>query len=176
MEVWKIIKGCDRYRESNLGRVKSINYKNTGKEKVLSLRIEKSGYESILLSNNGNKKRFRVHRLVSQAFLGLDIEDKLTTVNHSNEVKTDNRVDNLELMTNRNNQLAYTTTRRELPYNIYFESNKYRVAFQYGNYRHGHTEYCTIRLGSYKTLEEAIFIRDEYLADMGQYKDLKLVQ
>ena len=59
MEVWKIIKGCDRYRVSNLGRVKSINYKNTGKEKVLSLRIEKSGYESILLSNNGNKKRFR---------------------------------------------------------------------------------------------------------------------
>ena len=71
METWKSIEGWDRYQVSNLGRIKSINYKNTGKEKVLSLRIEKSEYESILISNNGNKKRFRVHRLVSQAFLGL---------------------------------------------------------------------------------------------------------
>ena len=93
---------------SNKGRVKSlgrwINYKNKGKrweeEKILKPKIEKSGYQRVGLWKNGGKW-YQVHRLVYEAFVG-DIP-KGMQVNHINEIKSDNRLENLNLMTPKEN-------------------------------------------------------------------------
>ena len=97
-EIWKEIPGFEeKYQASNLGRVKSINYKCTGKERVLKLRLNQNGYYDVCLG----KQRYRVNRLVYSAFNGPIPEGM--QVNHINEDKTDNRLENLNLMTPKEN-------------------------------------------------------------------------
>ena len=101
-EIWKDIKGYEGlYQISNLGRVKSLNYIHTGREKILKPSVDKQGYLNICLCKNGVKKWYLVHRLVYEAFVG-DIP-KGMQVNHINEIKTDNRAVNLNLMTPKEN-------------------------------------------------------------------------
>lgn len=93
-EIWKDITGYEGlYKVSNLGRVKSLNYRRTGKEHLLS-QVLCSGYLHVGLSKNGKFKIFKVHRLVSQAFI--DNPNNLPFVNHLDENKLNNKVNNLE--------------------------------------------------------------------------------
>lgn len=102
MEIWKDIIGYEgRYQVSNLGRVKSLNYNNTNKEKILKPKKESNGYLRVNLSKNGKAKMHSVHRLVAIAYIP-NPENK-ETVNHKNENKEDNRVENLEWMTSYEN-------------------------------------------------------------------------
>lgn len=101
MEIWKEIKDYPNYMVSNLGRVKNLNYNHTGREKILKPKIDKDGYLLICLYKNGKQKFFRVHRLVYEAFY-VEIP-KGMQVNHINEIKTDNRLENLNLMTPKEN-------------------------------------------------------------------------
>lgn len=92
-EQWKAIEGYDGlYEVSSLGRVRSLKY---GKVRVLRAYKDKDGYFKLNLYKDGKRKPFLVHRLVVQAFIPNDAESK-NEVNHINEVKTDNRVSNLE--------------------------------------------------------------------------------
>lgn len=94
MEVWKDIKGYENlYQVSNCGRVKSLyNYKRNGTN-ILKPRI-KRGYYTIGLRKNGIRKWYQVHRLVASAFI--PNKDNLPQVNHKNENKLDNKIENLE--------------------------------------------------------------------------------
>ena len=70
MEEWKSIKDYEGlYEVSNMGRVKSLNYRNSGIEKILKLNKSKQGYLRITLNKNGDRKTFQVHRLVAEAFI-----------------------------------------------------------------------------------------------------------
>lgn len=101
-EVWKDIVGYEgKYQVSNIGRVKSIVFKGVSKETIFSLWINRFGYPMVSLRKDGIKKAYSVHRLVYEAFVG-PIPDGMQ-VNHINEVKTDNRVSNLNLMTPKEN-------------------------------------------------------------------------
>ena len=88
-EIWKNID--DRYSVSNLGRVKS-NYAN--KERILKPFKDVRGYLKVDLRHEHKRKTVFVHRLVAFAFI-LN-PDNLPEVNHKDENKENNCVDNLE--------------------------------------------------------------------------------
>ncbi len=105
IEIWKYIKGFEGlYQVSNLGRVKSLEridaLGHRLKEKILKPRLDNRYYQ-VCLCKQSIKKNYRVHRLVWEAFNG-QIPEGLQ-VNHINEVKTDNRLSNLNLMTAKEN-------------------------------------------------------------------------
>lgn len=104
-EISKNMNGL--YQVSNLGRVKSLdrpkrNYDiNTGlfttitiQGKIRKPRLTSFGYYTILLSKNGKRKWFFIHRLVAEAFI--PNPDNLPEVNHKDENKLNNNVENLE--------------------------------------------------------------------------------
>ena len=107
-EIWKDIKNYEGlYQISNLGRVKSLWY---GREKILIPVKLKNGYLRVILCKNGILKTYYVHRLVAEAFL--DNPNNLPQVNHKDENKQNNNVENLEWCTNEYNINYGTRTER----------------------------------------------------------------
>lgn len=101
-EEWRDIKGFEGlYRVSNLGRIKSLKRSYRVKEKILKLSIDHYGYYQVDLCKQSIKKTYLVHRLVWEAFNGQIPENM--QVNHINEIKSDNRLLNLNLMTAKEN-------------------------------------------------------------------------
>ena len=109
-EEWRDIKGYEGlYQISNLGRIKSfdkvIAQKNNStaikKGRILKPSTSHSGYYQIVLSKQSIRKSYKVHRLIWLAFYGSIPEGY--EVNHINEIKTDNRLSNLNLMTHKEN-------------------------------------------------------------------------
>ena len=102
MEEWRDIKGFEgKYMVSNLGRVKSLNYNKTGKEKIMKGVPDGYGYFQLSLCKEGKVKNCRINRLVAQAFI--PNPDNLPEVNHKDKIRTNNRVDNLEWCTTQYN-------------------------------------------------------------------------
>lgn len=124
-EIWKPIKGFEGlYEVSNLGRVKSLpKTRLINKhavwhipEKIMSPQERRHGYLAVFLYNgikreNGRcGKPYSVHRLVAEAFIP-NPENK-SEVNHIDENKQNNRADNLEWCTHKENSNAGTRGRR----------------------------------------------------------------
>ena len=101
-ETWKKINDYDNYMVSNLGKVKSLNFRRTKVEKILKITKHSVGYSAVSLSKNGKLTPFLVHRLVACAFLNNN--KRLSDVNHINGNKKDNDVNNLEWVSHSENQ------------------------------------------------------------------------
>ena len=73
IEVWKtVISDCEPYegyKVSNLGRMMSLNYRNTGKSELMNPYEDKKGYLQVNLSKNGETKTCFVHRIVAETFI-----------------------------------------------------------------------------------------------------------
>jgi hypothetical protein len=88
------------YKVSNTGVVYSFK---RGSAKVMKLTKDKYGYLRVGLTKDGKEKKFRVHQLVASAFLNHKIDGHKVCVDHINNIKSDNRVENLQLLSNRDN-------------------------------------------------------------------------
>lgn len=100
-EVWKPIIGWENlYEVSNFGNVRTLHYK---KPYLMHPVTDANGYKriSFVLPNSKKYKRYGVHRLVAQAFI--PNPDNLPEINHKDEDKTNNHVDNLEWCTTKYN-------------------------------------------------------------------------
>ena len=111
MEEWKDIKGYEgKYQVSNIGNVKSLNYNHTHKEKILKLGKADSFFKycTVDLFKDGKHNRHFVHRLVAQEFI--PNPNNLPQVNHKDGNKLNNKVTNLEWITQSENvKHAYET-------------------------------------------------------------------
>ena len=118
-EIWKSIEGYEGlYEVSNLGRVRSLDkytlykpslykgkFRTLRKGRILTPKISSTGYLEVSLCKNLKQLSYRVHRLVAKAFI--PNPNNYPVINHINEVKTDNRVENLEWCTTKYNMEVY---------------------------------------------------------------------
>ena len=104
-EIWKNVKEYDNYQISNFG-----NVRNKIRMKEVIPFVSKQGYKRVNLWKNNKSKKFSVHRLVWETFNGI-VPDGLQ-VNHIDENKLNNRLDNLNLMTHTENNNWGTGNKR----------------------------------------------------------------
>lgn len=146
-EIWRLVPNYTNYMVSNLGNVESLNYRRTGKEQLL-LKSITNEYYYVCLHKNGKPRFWRVNVLVAMAFLGHIPCGMLRIVDHKNDIKTDNSVENLQILTQRGN--AWKT------------ASKKTTAFPRGVAKRGNTFQSviafngkTIYLGMFPTEEDA---------------------
>ena len=122
-EQWKPVDELEfesTYEVSNLGRVRSKDriIDCNGNEVhrrgvILRASINKrTGYKQVILSKNGRQKVFLVHRLVAEAFLPKKLG--CNYVNHKDENKLNNRVENLEWCTQQYNSTYNNLSERRM--------------------------------------------------------------
>ena len=111
VEIWKDIPSYEGlYQVSNLGRVKSLPKEwvnGIGKiishnGKILKTGVSR-GYKSVCLCCDAIQKTYKVHQLVAIAFLNHKPCGMKLVIDHVNDNKLDNRVENLQIVTNRFN-------------------------------------------------------------------------
>lgn len=141
-EIWKDIPGYENvYQVSTHGRLKSLEKKTTTwngtktwPETIISPILQKSGYYHVGLWKNQKCKQSRLHRLVAEAFIPNDDPKNKTQVNHKNELKHDNHVDNLEWVTpkentNYGNCISKRSKSRAVPVDQYSLNGEYITTF-----------------------------------------------
>lgn len=100
-EIWKDIQGYEGlYQISSFGRVKSFHkWKRASctEEYILNPTTAENDYANVTLYKNNRRKKFLVHRLVAEAFI--PNPGNMPHINHKDENKLNNNVDNLEWCT-----------------------------------------------------------------------------
>jgi hypothetical protein len=103
-EEWRDVVGYEKhYKVSNLGKVKSLNYNGTNKEGILKGSKCGAGYLKVLLCKGGLKKNKRIHQLVAESFLGHKPEKGVYVVDHIDEDRLNNKLENLQIISHRAN-------------------------------------------------------------------------
>lgn len=115
METWKDIAGFENYMVSNKGRIYSKK-----KQMIMKPTPDTKGYPRITFYENGKNNTKKVHRLVAEAFI--PNPNNLPQVNHKDENKTNNCVENLEWCSNVYNSRYGTCTERTREKNLNCQS------------------------------------------------------
>lgn len=110
-QIWKDIEGFENYQVNQIGQVRSLNYRQTGKVKRLKSTPNSAGYLTVCLSKDGKRYPKYVHQLVAEAFI--PNLNNLPQVNHIDEDKANNHVNNLEWCTREYNTNYGTRNERQ---------------------------------------------------------------
>lgn len=119
IEQWRWVPHYEGlYLVSSMGKVARADYiQSNGKGEffvnghIMRVNLNRKGYPQICLTKNNQRDTQRVHRLVALAFI--PNPNNLPTINHKNEDKTDNRVENLEWCSWEYNHNYGTRNRRQ---------------------------------------------------------------
>jgi len=148
------------YEISNLGRVKSFASSNVRKIPFMKIYIGKIGYPIVVLSKNNKSKHKYLHRLLAEHFIANP--NNLPVVDHIDNVKTNNDIDNLRWVTKRQNEIS-TNKKKDT------HASKYTgVCFDkyWGRYKATVSENGkTKNLGTYRTEDEAHERYQKYLKE-----------
>lgn len=99
MEIWKDVVGYEGlYEVSSVGRVN-----NVCKSVIVPSFRYSDGYLAVNLYKERNRKMRSIHSLIAEAFINNSYRDKRLVVNHINFIRDDNRLENLEVVTQREN-------------------------------------------------------------------------
>jgi hypothetical protein len=132
----------NRYIIYSDGRIWSVK-----RNKFLKPSLHHTGYNRVCINN----KDHRIHRLVAEAFI--PNPNNFSDINHINEIKSDNRIENLEWCTHRHNSTH--SLGNKIP-GVHFFKGKYRVRI-YVNKKNLH-------IGSFDTIDEANQFRINYIS------------
>ena len=148
LEVWKDVPEYEGlYQVSNFGNVKSLDRIDSASRFLKGFELSKnsksgSGYIFVGLSKNGNVKSFYIHQLVAIAFLGHKRDKFKIVVDHIDNNKTNNNLNNLQLLSNRENSSKDVT---------------------------GSSKYTGVRKTKYNTFRASIRIKDKKV-ELGTFK------
>lgn len=102
-EIWAQVFDADDVEVSNLGRVRTTNYKDTGTIKLLNTWKANGYVYTSYIDNSGVMRKRTVHKLVGLAFVNNDDPKHKIEIDHKNTVRDDNRAENLSWTTKREN-------------------------------------------------------------------------
>lgn len=117
-EIWKDIVGYEGlYQISNYGNIVSIKNRwgKRSKPRNVSKHITEKGYERVGLYKDNTQKLFMVHKLVMLAFNPMNGEN--LEINHKNYIRSDNRLENLEWLTHKDN-VRYSKAKKINQYDL----------------------------------------------------------
>ena len=165
-EIWKDVIGYEgHYQVSNLGRVKSVTritkYKDSIrvlKERILKPSPDNHNYLIITLHIYNKQKTKKIHKLVAEAFLNHIPCGHTLVVDHINDNKLDNRVENLQIVTQR--------------FNTYKTKDKYSSKYKGVYWNKSAKKWCSRIKINYKEIYLGLFEK-EYDAYLTYQKDLK---
>ena len=116
-EIWRdIIWYENKYQVSDLGNIKSLRRvtwmernkcNRTHVGRVLKPQWSNSGYLHVRLSKENKVKILRIHQIVAVVFLNHIINGHVLVVDHINNIKTDNRLENIQVITSKENIMKY---------------------------------------------------------------------
>jgi hypothetical protein len=135
-EIWKDVVGYKGlYQVSNLGRIKSLPRNGTVKTDVyLKARDNGKGYMQVSLRNGTPKTKY-VHIIVAESFLDYKANKGVVCVDHINSIKNDNKLDNLRVITPRENVSRYNRSNTNTT-GVYKVRNRYRAIISVKNTRY----------------------------------------
>jgi len=150
-EIWKDIPGYEGlYQVSNTGNVRSLDrvihgeYEKPRPRKGVTLKPRViRGYKYCSLSTNGIVKTYPVHQLAAMAFLNHKPDGHSLVVDHINNVKTDNRLENLQLISQRHNLSKDKNGTSRYPGVSWYRRVKKWQAHIVINGKHAHLGYFT---------------------------------
>jgi hypothetical protein len=169
-EEWRDVPGYEKlYMISDLGRVKSLERKVAAKnnslrikkESILKQRKGKLGYWACVFSVDRKTKTFKTHQLVAMAFLNHKPCGMNVVVDHINNIKDDNKLSNLQLLTSRENTSKNSRGENKYVGVSYHKITKKFRATIYANGKHRH-------LGVFETEQEA---KEQYEKALKQYNN-----
>ncbi len=144
MEIWKDVPGYEgMYQASNLGNIRSLDrivtkcngVKMVLKGNLLKASIIKKGYLKVNLYKNRIEKQLLAHQVVAIVFLNhVTNGTNEIVVDHINGIRTDNRLENLQLLTKRKNSSKDKIGKGSSPYtgvSFLKAKNKYESRIRY---------------------------------------------
>lgn len=174
-EIWKSVKGYEGYYEvSSFGNVRRVtrlvnclsNSLRTVKERIIKQRVNPEGRYYVTLCKEGRKETFKTHRLVAMAFLNHIPCGYKLVVDHINNNPLDNRVENLQIITSRENVSKDRKNKTSKYRGVWFckTNNVWKSEIKIGGKR--------FNLGRFLVEEEA---RDAYLRKLEEHETTETI-